>query len=352
MKQMKTLKTKEGKKMRKVLITLFLVSLSVVLVHGTAYAVSGTCDQCHTMHNSQGGSPMAQDFSGAPLATAQPNLTVSTCLGCHNGQAAGAPVIFGDTFGTNTTAGGSFHDNNFTADANGHNVTDLVGILGVGLETDNTNATPGNGGDSTITVGLQALTCAGELGCHGNHDVAGDTTVTGFHHGAYSGAYRFLRHWDGGSHTDIKGKGPADCELGGADDAGHNVYYAMADDSAVTNDSISAFCSMCHGEFHDDVDTMSGSAWVRHPTEVTLPGTWTPTMDYDRNPFAFSGVDYTNAATNASYAAIPNPRVACISCHRAHATDQPDLLRFNYSVDMDAGGGNDWGCLGCHDAQR
>ena len=52
MNQMKTLKTKEGKKMRKMLITLFLVSLSVVLFHGAAmqsqaYVTSVT--QCITV---------------------------------------------------------------------------------------------------------------------------------------------------------------------------------------------------------------------------------------------------------------------------------------------------------------
>jgi hypothetical protein len=347
----KTLKTKEGKKMRKMLITLFLVSLSVVLVHGTAYAVSGICNQCHTMHNSQDGSSMAQTFGGAPLATAQPNLTVSTCLGCHNGQAAGAPVIFG-TYGTNSTAGGSFRDADFSTDAKGHNVKDLndAGILSVGLEG-TLAATPGAEAGGYTEPAPTTLTCAGTLGCHGNHDAGAGITVTGFHHGSYPNAYRFLRFYDGASHTDILGKGSDDWELNGATATNHNVYYSLSDDNVAARDSISSFCSLCHGGFHDETDTTSGSAWVRHPTEVLLPGTWTPTVDYDRNPFAFNGADYTGVATNAAYDATDNPRVACISCHRAHATTEDDILRFAYS-DMVAGGSNTWGCLGCHDAQR
>jgi hypothetical protein len=347
---MKTLKTKEGKKMRKVLITLFLVSLSVVLVHGAAYAISGICSVCHTMHNSQDGSSMAQDFGGAPLATPQPNLTVSTCLGCHNGQAAGAPKIFEPYGSATATAAGSFRDADFSTDAKGHNVKDLndAGLLTVGLESTLT-ATPGlEAGGYTEPTPVQ-LTCAGVLGCHGNHDVAGDTTVTGFHHGP--NAYRFLRFYTGAAHVDIIGKGSADYEEGGATAGNHNVYNAMATDSSGTNDSISSFCALCHGDFHDNTDTMVSSAWVRHPTEVLLPATWTPTVDYERNPFAFNGADYNGVSTTAAYDTTDNPRVACISCHRAHATTQDDILRFAYS-DMNAGGGNTWGCLGCHDAQR
>jgi hypothetical protein len=352
MNKKKIQKLKEVNNLRKTIITTFIVLLSVTLSYGLAGAVTGTCSQCHTMHNSQDGSSMARDFNNNPLSSPQSNLTVSTCLGCHNGQATGAPVVFG-TYGTDSLAGGTFRNDDFSADAKGHNVKDLddAGVLTVGLETDNIIATPGNGGDSTITVGLQELTCAGELGCHGNHDVAGDTTVTGFHHGTYPNSYRFLRHWDGASHTDIKGKGTDTYEEGGATATDHNVYYAMSGDSAVTNDSISAFCSMCHGEFHDQTDTISGSTWIRHPTEVLIPGAWTPTVDYDRNPFAFTGADYIDVDTNAAYGTDDNPRVACISCHRAHATTQDDILRFAYS-DMNAGGGKTYGCLGCHDAQR
>ncbi|CAD7777663.1 MAG: hypothetical protein KIIPBIDF_00920 [Candidatus Methanoperedenaceae archaeon GB50] len=50
------------------------------LFSGVAVAkVSGPCVNCHTMHNSQGGSPMNYDESeGANKA-----LTRGDCLGCH-----------------------------------------------------------------------------------------------------------------------------------------------------------------------------------------------------------------------------------------------------------------------------
>ncbi len=53
--------------MKKALMTMLLVSLSAVLVYSYADAkVSGICSNCHTMHNSQDGSPMTYDGSATP----------------------------------------------------------------------------------------------------------------------------------------------------------------------------------------------------------------------------------------------------------------------------------------------
>ncbi len=354
----KTLKTMEVKKLKKTLLVMGIIFVAIGMAVGYADAqISGPCSGCHTMHNSQDGAPMAQAFDGTPLATAQNNLTVSTCLGCHNGQAVGAPIIFGTV---TRTAGGTFADTVFTTDQKGHNVKDLVdaGILTTGAES--TAGMIGNppgaeAGGYTEPTGL-TLTCAGTLGCHGNHDAGAGNSVTGFHHGTYPNAYRFLRFYDGAAHTDIQGKGSPTWESGGATAANHNVYYALANDGVATRDSISSFCSLCHGDFHDDGDTMSGGVWTRHPTEEVIPAAWDAigtgvTVDYERNPFAFNGADYAALTPALAYDMPNNPRVACISCHRAHASDEDDALRFTYT-DMVAGGGNDWGCLGCHTAQR
>jgi hypothetical protein len=228
-------------------------------------------------------------------------------------------------------------------------------VLSVGDENTITDAPGKEDGGYTEPTAAQ-LTCAGTLGCHGNHDSGAGSSISGFHHATNPG-YRFLRFYDGSTHTNIKGKGSDDWEKTNVGDNNHNVYYAMDDDSSTTKDSISVFCSLCHGDFHDQDDTeVSANVWKRHPTEVLIPTAWDAgsekvTVDYERNPFAFTGTDYDNVNTNSAYDMTDNPRVACISCHRAHATDQPDILRFAYS-DMEAGGGNTWGCLGCHTGQR
>jgi hypothetical protein len=38
----------------------------------------------------------------------------------------------------------------------------------------------------------------------------------------------------------------------------------------------------------------------------------------------------------------------CLSCHGAHATDYPDILRWNYDTMNAGGGGLDVGCFTCH----
>ena len=50
--------------MRKTLMVSFVVFLAVVLTYGLALAISGQCVNCHTMHNSQDGLPMA---TGGPF---------------------------------------------------------------------------------------------------------------------------------------------------------------------------------------------------------------------------------------------------------------------------------------------
>ena len=351
---LKNLKREEKKKMRKTFLTIGLIILSIAFVYGTADAlVSGVCSGCHTMHNSQGGSPMAVDNDGVPLATAQPNLTKSTCIGCHKGGIGGAPVIFGAAYGTDTTAGGSFNDAVFTSDAKGHNVSDLSGVLGVGLEG-TILTTPGNA-NANITVTPTALTCAGAAGCHGDHDSANDTSmkgIKGFHHGSKQG-YRFLQTADTPP-LPIAGKGSSDWEKGtgsGATASNHNVY------SAGGSDSISTLCAQCHEGFHGTTNTNSESPFKRHPTENLLSDAtgWdltTVNVDYNNNPFAFGGTEYTNASTGTAYTTT-GARVACISCHRAHGTPNDDILRFAYNTQK-AGEGtsSSTGCLGCHHLQR
>ena len=142
--------------MKKTLFIILLV-LSVVLAYGSAYALTGVCSGCHTMHNSQNGLNVATGDDGS-TTTGTPNasLTISTCIGCHNGGVSSAPNIFGVTYGTNTTAGGTFNQSVASTNSKQHNVQDLVAASMQTDEDVNVTGTPGNGGDSTLTVGLTA----------------------------------------------------------------------------------------------------------------------------------------------------------------------------------------------------
>ena len=345
-KKYKNTRKGEGGIVKKILLSIGLVFISIVLIYGYADAIDGKCGDCHTMHSSQDGT----------ATTPNENLTKNTCVGCHNGGVAAAPNVFGELAAART-AGGTFNAN--IVDGVGeykkaHNVRD---ITWTNDEVELLNTTPGGAetAHGATPTGASELYCSGTAGCHGNHDGTG---FKGYHHGSNPNAYRFLKYYNGTTHTDIKGKGSTDWELGGADATNHNVYYAMSDDNATTYDSISALCSMCHGEFHGQDDTTDGGAtpWKRHPTEILVPAGWDPgvTVDYDTTPFAFTGADYTGVAIDAAYSMSDSPRVACISCHVAHGSDYNDLLRFDYTTDANAGVGlgGTTGCLACHTEQR
>lgn len=350
MNKKKTQKLKEVNNLRKTLMTVFLVFLSVVLIYGYADAVSGPCSSCHTMHNSQDGTWQASDDDGTLSATANEHLTKSTCLGCHNGAVSAAPNIFGTT---QRTAGGTFApsvvDANTGDNSKVHNVRDIT--WNNAEETSLLNLTPGEQtqGSYDPPTGASDLTCAGDKGCHGDHAKSGSAAgIKGYHHAASPG-YRFLEYYNG-SATKIEGKGSSDWEKNGATSGNHNVYRALTSDSEPTRDSISSLCSLCHGGFHDRDDTANSGVWTRHPTEYSIPAGWSATVDYERNPFAFDSDAWDSVSTGSEYTAT-NAKVACVSCHKAHGSDEADLLRFSYG-DMAAGGSSTFGCLGCHTAQR
>jgi hypothetical protein len=308
------------------------------------------------MHNSQNGTKVSTACAPAESCA---HLTKSSCLGCH-GQGGsvvgGAPNIFGTT---TRTAGGTFATtvvDNAAGDYHKvHNVTDITWTQ---TETELLNATPGaESGGYTEPDGSAELACAGYLGCHGMHDGTknSDAGIRGFHHCTYTG-YRYLQFYDSATHTPTLGKGSSTWESSGATAANHNIYYALNGHTDDTNkDSISALCSLCHGEFHAGADVYTSGSFIRHPTENLLSDAagWvmaSVTVDYENNPFGFNGTPYNNATTNGAYTTT-GARVTCVSCHRAHGTANADILRWDYST-QSAGGGGTTGCLGCHHRQR
>lgn len=129
-------------------------------------------------------------------------------------------------------------------------------------------------------------------------------------------------------------------------DSGHHktIDYILGAGSTVTKTmyttgtgGMSEFCGGCHTDFHSTQG--SAGAWTRHPTDVIIPTTWT--LGTDTN-VAYAYADAAGQTANEH-------QVSCVSCHRAHGSDQADLLRFAMS---DAGSAGDTGCLHCHSGQR
>ncbi len=329
--------------MKKVLLTMLFVIVVAFAFYGTADAISGVCSGCHTMHDSQDGNAVA---SGGPNDI----LLKDDCLGCHTDTGSVGPRIDNAT----VFQAGSFADSIVASHTNAHNVADLSSMSLTAGEEDDMHALQAPGGVLLTTQ----LKCAGTSGCHGSHDAKTSSYdgIQGFHHKSVADAgYKFLQIVAGNSGSGIAVDGAnapgANHTLiyGTETAANHPVYVAGAT-------GISIFCNNCHDTFHGTAttETNSNSLWNRHPTDIALTSAMSAAdVDVVNNPFAFTAIYATGLYGNANLTGYDatNGQVMCLSCHRAHGSNQPDILRFDYST-MEASGGATAGCLGCHVDQR
>ena len=340
----------KGKKL--LLCSLVMVICLLLWGGGTGYTkVTGRCDNCHTMHNSQGGSDMAVNELNVKVADPYAHLTMSSCVGCHfTATSIDAPKIDGE-YNVDSTAGGTFKEGagGVASDAGVHNVDIALSSLGEDNTFSGANDIPGLTGTMNHTYGSNNpndLTCAGSNGCHGDATVTtgNDAGIAGFHHGSKSG-WRYLQIANG--QAAVVGVGADDWEKAMSDGwvSGdqHNVY------SSSTTVGINKLCANCHPNFHGTANTQSGSNWIRHPTDNDIPSGWSAVVDYRDNPFAFA--DLTGKTATGTYT-NSGAQVACVSCHRAHGTPYDDILRWDYN-DQEAGSTTiGYGCLGCHTKQK
>lgn len=356
--------------MKKTILTLTIMLTAAALIavfSGPATAaVSGVCSNCHTMHNSQGGSVMATGTTyGDP---GYGSLTLDTCLGCHTTISddpldGGYPrVKLTGGSDTNCLAGGFFTDGpdpgaNDHGD-NSHTVktATLAGstVTPAGYDSSYETLDDWYRGDEDA----DGLRCAGAAGCHGNEtDTDEAKAITGGHHandlkGTFG--YRMLAVGSDkiiGSGSD-RVSGASDFEKAlnesPSSDDPHNFYSA---NDQTTVGSISDLCGKCHGNFHTEVGSAL-TAWTRHPTDVTLPTGWEIPSNVAT---LYDEVDWKNNPVGTVDAANPQTAtdlyVTCLSCHRAHGSANNDILRWAYSS-QNAGSTTAYGCLGCHNKQR
>lgn len=349
-----------------------------------AYAtIQGICSDCHTMHNSQNGSSMNFDDS----ATANTALLRTSCLGCHAQGGTTALVAIGDdeipqvmhtdsidlaagNFAFITGMKGSGADDN-----KGHNLAELTGsdatvaILPGGIQ---------QSFHEDMIVNTSNLTCAGTNGCHGYRYAPVDLPdgITGGHHSNVDGkldvadkignSYRFL--------TGVMGLEDSDWQYTSSS-SDHNEYLGMTEpiklgcSSDATschsglgvkapNGTISQYCATCHGNFHTiQTNVSSGigpdasSPFIRHPTDILLPneGEYALYTSYQTNvPVARGSVPDAASAT-----VVPGSDVVtCLSCHMSHASNYPDMLRWDYANGCNANETNSsCGCFSCHTAK-
>lgn len=353
--------------------------LGLVLLAQPALArVSGACANCHTMHNSQDGS--AVDATG-PSA----NLLSDDCVGCHSDTGSSTiltvggtsiPIVYNQTLPTyppdgsasSVLAGGNFYwIAHAGGDAYGHNVYGISAADGT-----LTSGAPGNSAGCTNCHGTLSSATAPETetgcrGCHVPHHHADDSaTVVG----ESGGWYRFLGDNTAmamGTYRGVVGIEDAEWEQNPSS-SNHNAYQGTTNlyNRAKTNDnySIGEFCAGCHGDYHFAMNTgqpggdLSG-AWIRHPSDVVIPnsGEYATAFagpDGDYNPLVPVAKSTALVAGDENFATVTinSDVVTCISCHRPHGSPYPDMLRWDYSNDCDAGTASaDCGCFYCHTAK-
>mgnify|MGYP001773795999 CR=1 FL=1 len=350
--------------MRRCMILFYLilgVLLGLLLIPSYLLAaITGVCSNCHTMHNSFQGQPMASYSNGTAKATPNEMLLRLDCIGCHMSSVAGAtnpstyaPAVYHTTDPTGTgpgktLAGGDFYWVAQGNDRKGHNVA------GIANQDSAFGFTP-PGWDPTATASnlrgqiangaaswSQQLSCWGTYGCHGTN-----SGLKGHHQNvngkidnptSVASSYRFL--------YGIKGYEAADWEWN-ATQSNHNEYYGydFGPNNATYDhkDTISYLCAECHGQFYKD--RHSGSAWLRHPTDYMLPNSG-EYANYNNG----SGYSLASPVARPTVYSAPSSTVTpgtdaivmCLSCHRAHGSEYNSILRWEYSSTSQAG------CKVCH----
>jgi len=329
----------------------FMILIGLFFSSYVLAKVSGLCSNCHTMHYSQHGDVLSGWGTEGPYQ----NLLVNDCVGCHTGVNDGTnttPYVFSETepsYGTNTLAGGNFYWVAHGYDECGHNVTDIPGV--------------GQDSNFTETPGLvSGKTCSC---CHGSGNMVLTKCVFCHdpkHHGDDSGPvvgddeevkYRFLSFTAFHPYTFQEGSYNFYGVAGIEDDdweytvssSDHNEYCGAASsgDYSGASHSISRYCAACHWGFYGD----NTGHWKRHPSDYALPdrGEYADYATY--NPLApIARPEGTLIAMTGSSSTITpgQDQVSCLSCHRAHGSPYPKLMRWDYK--NWPGGEN--GCNVCH----
>jgi hypothetical protein len=272
-------------------------------------------------------------------------LLVSTCEGCHTSTGGATivnnvPIVFNTSSFSSPLAGGNYSYVRGD-DSKGHNVSGITG-------QDVTHGLTPPGGSGMTSQ----LECAGELGCHGDRSAGNKvySSLKGAHHkdtGVVDGSsvalsYRYL--------NGILGKEDTDWEQDSVNTS-HNEYKGSTSNAV---DTISYLCSGCHGNFHtwqggaSEVGT--ASPWLRHPTDIALPGTG----EYG-NYTAYSMItpvarpDPDNVPVTSQV--VPGTDIVmCISCHRTHASPYYKILRWDYKSDTLSTALS--GCNVCHTSKN
>lgn len=351
--------------------------------------VTGNCSNCHTMHNSQGGTAMAWEFSGGSFqsrATPYGRLLRSDCIGCHTAtdnstwkSSIGAPIVYN----TNQPNYGDYQPDNKRIGLAAGNFYWTTADSGADSTTSRGHSLSGISGDKTGWPGTSASSCGvchcNTVGCIGLGQGCKSCHLPAHHKGDFSGGwadaddgyYRFLgplTSYSDSHKWGVRGYEDPDWQkTSGSSD--HNEY--SGEGKAAPYFSISHFCAGCHYYYSG----ISDPRWCRkfrvnttfppiyHQATLILPDPTSPGSNYKGyvgyNEHPSGPWDYDPklpiARTNISTGSYPGSQVnhsstdalMCLTCHRAHASPYNKMLRWDNTLVL-ADQGTYYGCLGCH----
>jgi len=377
----------------------FLALISLLWISLTQARVTGVCSNCHTMHFSQSSWPQIWGSEG-------PNreLLVKDCIGCHSnttsetikvigpaGAESRVPVVYNTvepsyseesiaSGNSNTLAGGNFYWVEHVGDEYGHNVISHADSV--------LTEAPGRNQGCTNSCHFSLYSWRfpwpnsegkGCTSCHTPaHHKAGSTTAVADEE---DGWYRFLarRHAQGpdSANRNVIGLEDSDWQQTVSPND-HNEYWDNWT-YGCDNGGISRFCAACHGQFHSTrygpwtnggFKTGPGGGWhtapwLRHPAGIYLPD-FGETSKYNTDgsgpegvtgpynpiaPVSRQNIETFTSPSDTVTVGSGGDMVSCLSCHRAHGSPYPDMLRWDYTQ-MIAGGGQGCaegeGCFICH----
>jgi predicted CXXCH cytochrome family protein len=355
--------------------TILVLAAAVVLASfGNAYAFhSGgvaECGGCHSMHS--------PDPAGTNLLIGPDNS--STCLSCHQHAGDTGPSSYhvstasadmpAGTAPLQRTPGGDFGwlkkdytftvrgtVNNEAGQTHGHNVIAAGASFGYVADTDNPIAPGGSYPDAN-------LGCASCHNPHGTYRRLPNGTVStsggvvvrsGSYHnsadplaGEAVGVYRLLNGagytTDGVTFAGVPSAvAPSTYNQ---TEATNMVRVAYGTISTAGHENWGTWCATCHGDMHS-----TGGNYV-HPVDYALSGVATTYDSYVKSgdltgvhAGSFNSlVPFAKGATVTDYAGlrllasnsnqyldgpVGSDQVTCLSCHRAHASGFPEMLRWN-----------------------
>lgn len=302
------------------------------------------CSDCHTMHYSEthdlaGNTPSQAVVSldGGPTAKLlRKGSALDLCLACHDGR-TGVPDVLGADSNALAERAAGFFGNVDQLNYRGHNLQrapDAGGGWG-----------PCSRCHFGGSMGSAGVTC---IDCHAKHG---------------NGNYRNLQ-WasdPGGEPRILALTRPGTTGMNRYDKSNVGYLAPAAGDGSYRE--VTNICIDCHHSFMDDSAhyyTQINGKWVKHPGTNsewgayapinrtganTDPTNWTngPSsggigFTVPRVPFLVTGAtDFATATTVAA-----NNEIFCLSCHKAHGSDQAFSNIWNY------GGANPAGCQQCH----